>query len=199
MGIGSRYYDYNPVVFNSLLSEDDWIKNRNALTSLHHQVDRAHGLNKLLDAQAHAGEDTIDNIMNIEEDLTDGRAVFGVLQLEGMPVDEEPEEKESEGDLESEEESEEVQVLGLAMKAWHGKPLIEVDEEYVGTYHITKKMNLSTYAPDPEEKEDYWLPCCSGGFDDLNYADARVFKSASGIFDCTCFRVPNKAQFQRVS
>jgi hypothetical protein len=193
MGIGSRYYDHNPVVFNSLLSEDDWIKNRNALTSQHHQVDRAHGLDKLLDAQAHAGDDTIDNIMNIEEDLIDGRARFGVLQLEGIPVDEEPEEEESEGN------SEEVQVLGLAMKAWHGRPLIEVDEEYVGTYHIAKKMDLSTYAPDPEENEDFWLPCCSGGFDDLNYLDARVFKSASGIFDCTCFKVPDKAQFPMVN
>ena len=199
MGIGSRYYDHNPVVFNSLLCEDDWIKNRNALTSLHHQVDRAHGLDKLLDAQAHAGEDTIDNIMNIEEDLIDGRARFEVLQLERILVDEEPEEKESEGDLESEEDSEEVQVLGLAMKAWHGKPLIEVDEEYVGTYHIAKKLNLSTYAPDPEENEDFWLPCCSGGFDDLNYLDTRVFKSARGIFDCTCFRVPDKAQFPMVN
>ena len=28
MGIGSRYYNHNPVVFNSLLSEEDWIKNR---------------------------------------------------------------------------------------------------------------------------------------------------------------------------
>ena len=193
MGIGSRYYDRNPVALNFLLSEDDMVKNRNALTSLHHQVDRAHGLDKLLDAQAHAGEDTIDNIMNIEEDLIDGRARFRVLQLEGIPVDEEPEEEESEGD------SEEVQVLGLAMKSWHEKPLIEVDEEYVGTYHIEKKMNLSTYAPDPEEKEDYWLPCCSGGFGDMNFLDARVFKSAKGIFDCTCFKVPDKAQFPMVN
>jgi len=193
MGMGSGYYNHNPVVLNSLLSEDDLIKNRKALTSLHHQVDRAHRLDKLLDAQAHSGEDTIDNIMNIEEDLIDGRARFGVLQLEGIPLDEEPEEEESEGD------SEEVQVLGLAMKSWHEKPLIEVDEEYVGTYHIEKKMNLSTYAPDPEEKEDYWLPCCSGGFGDMNYLDAMVFKSAIGIFDCTCFKVPDKAQFPMVS
>lgn len=193
MGIGSRYYDFNPLVLNSLLSEDDLIKNRNALNSLHHQVDRAHGLNKVLDSQAHAGEDTIDTIMSIDEDLTDGRARFGVLQLEGIPVDEEPEEEESEGD------SEEVQVLGLAMKSWHEKPLIEVDEEYVGTYHIEKKMNLSTYAPDPEEKEDYWLSCCSGGFSDMNYLDARVFKSARGVFDCTCFKVLDKVQFPMVS
>jgi hypothetical protein len=178
------------------------MKNRNRFNSLTHSIDQAHGLNKVLDAQADA--DT--NSMNIEEDLVDGRAHFGVLQLEGIPVDEEPEEEEEESEEEEsddggsdEDAAEEVQVLGLAMKAWHGKPLIEVDEEYVGTYHIAKKMNLSTYAPDPEEKEDYWLPCCYLGFADLNYADARVFNSAKGIFDCTCFKVPDKAQFSRVN
>jgi len=173
MGIGSRYYNHNPVVFNSLLSEEDWIKNRDVFNSLHHLVDRAHGLNKVLDAQSNAGDDTMNTTMNIEEDLIDGRAHFGVLQLEGIPVDEMPE-----------EDSEEVQVLGLAMKAWK-KPLIEMDEDYVGSFHIKKNMNLNTHS-DEEEREDSWLPCCFGGFGDMNYADAKVFKSARGVFDCTC-------------
>jgi hypothetical protein len=180
MGIGSRYYSLNPVVFNSLLKEEDWIKNRNGLNSLHHIVDQAHGLNKVLDAQS----DAINNIMNIEEDLVDGRAHFGVLQLDGIPVDEEPEEG-----------SEEIQVFGLAMKAWK-KPLIEMDEDYVGNFHIKKNMNLYTDSEE-EEEEDLWLPCCYGGFSDLNYADAKIFKSARGVFDCTCFNVPAKAQFSR--
>ena len=126
--------------------------------------------------------------MNIDENLVDGRAHFGALQLAGIPVDEEPEETE-EGD------SEEVQVLGLAMKAWQ-KPLIEMDEDYVGSFHIKKNMNLYTYSDD-KEKEDSWLPCCSGGFGDMNYIDAKAFKSARGIFDCTCFKAPIKAQFPR--
>ena len=188
MGIGSGYYSLNPVAFNSLLKEDDWIKNRDGLNSLHHMVDQAHGLNKVLDAQS----DATNNTMNIEEDLVDGRAHFGVLQLQRIPVDEEPEEESAD---DSEEESEEVQVLGLAMKAWK-KPLIELDEDYVGNFHIKKNMNIYTYSED-EEKEDSWLPCCSGGFSDMNYADANAFKSAKGVFDCTCFIVPAKAQFQR--
>lgn len=179
MGIGSRYYNHNPVVFNSLLSEDDWIKNRDDFNSLHHQVDRAHGLNKVLVAQSNAGDDTVNTTMNIEEDLIDGRAHFGVLQLEGIPVDEEPE-----------EDSEEVQVFSLAMKAWK-KPLIEMDEDYVGSFHIKKNMDISTYS-DEDEEEDSWLPCCFGGFGDMNYADAEVFKSARGVFDCTCFKAPIK-------
>jgi hypothetical protein len=180
MGIGSRYYSLNPVVFNSLLKEEDWIKNRDGLNSLHHMVDQAHGLNKVLDAQSDATINTI----NIEEDLVDGRAHFGVLQLDGIPIDDEPEEG-----------SEEIQVLGLAMKAWK-KPLIELDEDYVGNFHIKKKMNLYTYSEE-EEEEDLWLPCCYGGFSDLNYADAKLFKSARGVFDCTCFTASSKAQFPR--
>ncbi len=180
MGIGSRYYDQHPIAFNTLLKEDDWIKNRNGLNSLHHSVDQAHGLNKVLDAQS----DATNNIMNVEEDLVDGRAHFGVLQLDGIPVDEEPEEG-----------SEEVQVLGLAMKAWQ-KPLIDLDEDYVGSFHIKKNMNLYTDSDD-KEKEDFWLPCCFGGFSDMNYADAKDFKSARGVFDCTCFKAPSSAQFAR--
>ena len=185
MGIGSRYYDLHPISFNSLLKEDDWIKNRNGLNSLYHRVDQAHGLNIALDAQS----DTTNNTMNIDEDLVDGRAHFGALQLAGIPLDEEPEETD-EGDSE-----EEVQVLGLAMKAWQ-KPVIDMDEDYVGSFHITKNMNLYTYSDD-YEREDSWLPCCSGGFSDMNYIDAKAFKSARGIFDCTCFKAPSEAQFPR--
>jgi hypothetical protein len=180
INIGSRYYSFNPVVFNSLLKEEDWIKNRNGLNSLYHRVDQAHALNKVLDAQS----DATNNTMNIEEDLFDGRAHFGVLQLAGIPVDEEPE-----------DDSDEVQILGLAMKDWK-KPLIELDEDYVGSFHIKKNMNLYTYSEE-KEMEDSWLPCCFGEFSDMNYADAKTFKSASGVFDCTCFKVPDRAQFAR--
>jgi hypothetical protein len=177
IGIGSRYYSHNHVVFNSLLKEEDWIKNRDGLNSLHHLVDQAHGLDKVLDAQS----DATNNTMNIEEYLIDGRAHFGVLQLQGIPVDEVPE-----------DDSEEVQVLDSAMKTWK-EPLIELDEEYRGNFHIRKNMNLYTYSEE-EEKEDPWLPCCSGGFSDINYSDAKAFESASGVFDCTCFKVTAKAQ-----
>ena len=178
MAIGSRYYDLHPIAFNALLTEDDWIKNRNGLNSLHHSVDQARGLNKVLDAQS----DATNNTMNVDENLVNGRTHFGVLQMEEIPMGEMPE-----------EDSGDVQVLGLAMKAWK-KPLIELDEDYVGNYHIKKNMNLYTYSDDIE-KEDSWLPCCSGGFIDMNYEDAKAFKSAEGIFDCTCFKVPSKAQF----
>jgi len=176
MAIGSRYYDLHPIAFNALLNEEEWIKNRDGLNSLHHSVDQAHGLNIAFNAQY----DATNNTMNIDENLVNGRAHFGALQLVGIPVDEVPE-----------EDSGDVQALGLAMKAWK-KPLIELDEDYIGSYNIKKNMNLYTYSDDIE-KEDSWLPCCSGGFSNMNYEDANAIKSASDVFDCTCFNVPGKA------
>jgi hypothetical protein len=47
------------------------------------------------------------------------------------------------------------------------------DERYVGVYDIEKNILM-------------------------NYRDQKGFgKSANGVFDCTCYRAPAQAQFQR--
>jgi len=123
MGIGTGYYNFHPVSFDSLLKEEDWVKNRDGLNSLYHRVDNAYGLNIALDAQS----DNINNIMNVDEDLINGHAHFGALQLAGIPVDE----------VSEDSDSEESPALGAAMKAWM-KPSMELDEDYVGAFHIMK-------------------------------------------------------------
>ncbi|MFB3763967.1 MAG: hypothetical protein ACE14P_01825 [Methanotrichaceae archaeon] len=174
MGIGTGYYNFHSVSFDSLLKEDDWIKNRNGLNSLHHSIDNAHGLDIALDAQS----DNTYNIMSVDEDLINGRAHFGALQLAAIPVDE----------VSEESDSEEPPALGAAMKAWM-KPSMELDEDYVGTFHIMKNMTLYTYSEEKEKEED-WLPCCSGGWDDMPYYDRISYgKSARGVFDCQCFKL----------
>lgn len=164
MGIGSQYYTLHPLIFDSLLKEEDWIKNRNGLNSLYHRVEGAHGLDKALDAES----DAINNTMNVEADLVDGRAHLGALQLPGIPVDEEPEES----------DSEEAPVLGLAMKAWK-KPSFELDEEYVGTFHIKKNMTLHTYSEEMEKEEGYLL-CCSGGWVNMNTLEQKSSGKSEG-------------------
>lgn len=78
-----------------------------------------------------------------------------------------------------------------------------IDEDYQGTFSLTKKMSHEFRHTHVEEVED-WLPCCSssggnGGWDSMNYYDQKGFgKSTKGVFDCTCFKVPTQAQFQRV-
>jgi len=74
---------------------------------------------------------------------------------------------------------------------------ILIDEDYRGTYYITKNMSHEDVNTLVRSADD-WLPCCSGGFADMNPLDKKTFKSATGIFDCTCFKVPTKAEFPRV-
>ncbi len=74
---------------------------------------------------------------------------------------------------------------------------ILIDEDYIGTYYITKNIsNEATYKL--KQQSDDWLPCCSGGFADMNVLDKKPFKSATGIFDCTCFKAAEQAEFPRI-
>ena len=74
--------------------------------------------------------------------------------------------------------------------------LNEGDERFVGIYDITKNIRMKSRF-DEIRKEDEWLPCCSGGFLSMNPVDQKALKSARGVFDCTCNKVPEEAQFQR--
>jgi len=76
---------------------------------------------------------------------------------------------------------------------------ILIDEDYRGTYYITKNMSHETkYIL--KRQIDEWLPCCSGGYLTMpaTYIGDAKLKSARGIFDCTCFNAPTKAEFPRI-
>jgi hypothetical protein len=67
-----------------------------------------------------------------------------------------------------------------------------IDEDYIGTFSLVKKISHTSNFRRTQESED-WLPCCYGGWSDMNYRDQKGFgKSAKGVFDCTCF-VPPKS------
>jgi hypothetical protein len=72
-----------------------------------------------------------------------------------------------------------------------------IDEDYLGTYKLEKKMS-QTFDWKWTRDQDDWLPCCSNGFVGMNFEDQKPFKSAKGVFDCTCNQVPTQAQFPRV-
>jgi hypothetical protein len=192
ISIGLWYYHSHPLTFNSLLGERAWIKGRDGFNSIQHAVRDARGLRKALNIES----DSYNVSMRLEEDLISGRAHLGALQLAGYPRDEETmvEESEEEG---SEEDGSGSAVLGAAMRLWHD-PLFVLDEDYAGTYHIKKNISLYVYW-DNNAREDDWLPCCTGGYASMTPADQRYVKFAKGIFDCTCFKVPERAQFPRLS
>jgi hypothetical protein len=66
------------------------------------------------------------------------------------------------------------------------------DEQFVGVYDIVKNIRMKSRF-DFIQKEDEWLPCCSGGFFSMNPLDQKALKSAKGVFDCTCYTPPEKA------
>jgi hypothetical protein len=72
-------------------------------------------------------------------------------------------------------------------------PNIMIDEDYSGTYSITKSIS---HATDYRLKHitDGWLPCCSIGLNEMDYLDQKQFKSAKEFFDCTCYAKPGTAQ-----
>lgn len=71
------------------------------------------------------------------------------------------------------------------------------DERFAGVYDIEKNILMKSKF-DLYKDEGEWLPCCYGGWDTMNYRDQKGYgKSAKGIFDCSCYKVPSQAQFQR--
>lgn len=65
------------------------------------------------------------------------------------------------------------------------------DERFVGVYDISKKVRMSS-AFNQHQKDDDWLPCCYGGWQDMRYYDQKGFgRSASGVFDCRCAAAPS--------
>jgi hypothetical protein len=186
-GVGTGFYASSPLQFNSLLKEKTWLKNRGSATVMHHEVEYAHALDKELEVLAKdfiSEEDPSVSMMNISEDMTAGRAHIGMLQ--GDP------------DIVSKEDEDENTFI--ANTAWK-KPLVDVDEDYWGTYHIEKLMNL-TASVDETEEDDDWLPCCYGGYltmPEVYQKGSKGFGSdVKGIFDCTCFKAPTIAEFPRL-
>ncbi|MDM7912949.1 MAG: hypothetical protein QUS09_07620, partial [Methanotrichaceae archaeon] len=192
IAVGNGYYAANPLDYSSLLKEKTWVKNYRAATSMHHEVEYAHALDKELEITAKEKHNfTYDPVyegvgytnMKIVEDVTDGKAHIGVLQ----------------GSASSVGEFNQFDAVNSKpfTTAWKN-PSIEIDEDYWGTYHIEKNMTLEVPYKKVEAVED-WLPCCFGGWDTMNYRDQKGFgKSTKGVFDCTCFKAPTQAQWPRV-
>jgi hypothetical protein len=167
--VGLGFYARNPVVFSSLLSEETIAKNYAMETSMVHATNRAKSINKDLNASVTDSHYDLDGWtiydaasvgLNVREDVVDGATSIGVLQ---------------------------GNTLESSHSAWM-KPVIDIDQSYLGTYTIDTKMRLD-WPIEQERAADAWLPCCQDGWKDMNPLDQKPLASAKGIFDCTCYKI----------
>lgn len=170
ISIGNGYYAIHPVNFNSLLGGMTQIKNYASKTSMGQEINYARAIKIDLEASVeddYSGWDPSKSLtrslMNLNGDVTSGTAHLEMLQGGTR----------------------------RSKSAW-SKPDIDVDQIYTGTFNFATKMNL-TVPVNKIVSEDYWLLCCSGGWEDMSYSDKKGFGTdAKGVFDCTCPRVVEK-------
>jgi hypothetical protein len=165
MVIGKGYYAAHPINYSSQFGKQTWLKNEATGASMNNEVGSAHDLNQTLEmsVQDSRKKDELGISgysgmqMKVSEDVQEGRVSIGVLQG-GTPG------------------------IGQAPSASAlRKPLIEIDEEYVGTFHIEK--NMSIRVPFGQIWQNYsWLPCCAGANFEVPDYDAK-YLGAKGIFD----------------
>jgi hypothetical protein len=184
IAIGTGYYSANPITYNSLLKEDTCIKNYFASSMMHHEIEYARGIDKDLEFLVrdifYNYTDPIDDHfrttnMKIEENVAEGKVNLRVLQ--GNATN---------------------KLAGAGYAWWYQPshimkdPIVDIDEDYVGDISLTQNMSL--VVPERwEETYSDWLTCCFGGYQDMDAKDTKWIESE--VFDCTCFNVPEEAEF----
>ncbi len=170
MNIGRGYYSSHPVDYGSTIGSQTWIKDANSAASMHHEVNYAHGIDGEIELSGsessyrqdgHYSQSTASIQMRVNEDITDGSTHIGALQGSG--------EAPSNG-----------RASDPLMNAWKN-PSLEIEEDYIGTYHIEKKMSIITNKTD-DWKGEGWLNCCNGDFFNIGGHKGRAI-GADDVFD----------------
>lgn len=106
--------------------------------------------------------------MQVDESIVSGRASFSVISGGSSPG------RSGTG--------------GMMNSAWKD-PEIFIEEEYIGTYHISKNFTINE--SNVVCGGDFWLTICPGGCDpalsglaNLTGGGGRVLPSADDVFDC---------------
>jgi len=170
IAMGNGYYAKNPIRYDSLLKEKTCIKNYRPVTSMHHQIEYAKAIDKELEILVKDKNYSISDpfyegvgytSMKITEDVTDGKIHIGVLQGEPNTMSD----------------------TGYGVPdttAWKN-PMVEVDEDYIGTYHIEKNMTIVVPFKLTIVEED-WLSCCFAGCADIDDRDKKGWDQCGCVF-----------------
>jgi opacity protein-like surface antigen len=182
ISVGRGYYSSHPISYSSEIGSRTLIEDERSATSMQGDINYAHGINGEMDVGATEGSYSMDGLksgglaithMKIDENVTDGRVHVGVLQGNddsGMNT-----ETGGGGTINDGADP--------SMDAWK-KPAMEIDEDYIGTYHIYKNMTINTRY-DQYNRCNSWLDGCSEERFDTNWPGPFSI-SADRIFNCKC-------------
>lgn len=168
---GSGYYSSHPISMGLVSGSRTEISNADSSTSMSHEVGPAREVSRDAEylVQSSGSRNALGKTgsttthMKIDETVTDGKVNVGVLVGEN-----------GNGGLGSSR-------LDPLHSAWRD-PAIEIDEEYIGTFNISKNLTFgSSYSL--RRDCDSWLDCC--GDDHIIRISAPRLVSADDVFNCS--------------
>jgi hypothetical protein len=163
LSIGSGYYSSHPIAVGAGIGSRTELANANSATSMSHEVGFAQEISGkreyAVSSRSSQGEyDSISSDttqMQIDETVTSGKVNIGVLSGDGS--------------------------AGYPMSSAWKNPAIEIEEEYIGTYHISKNFAINN-SYSKRSFADGWLNCCGGSYD--IYLPKPMLISADDVFNC---------------
>ena len=166
---GGGYYSTNPIFMGQGSGSRTEISNADSATSMSHEIASARevsgGAEYLVQSSGVKGpmgkSGFTTTQMRIDETVTDGKVNLGVLVGESG-------------------KGKAGRILDPRYSAWRD-PAIEIDEEYIGTFNISKNLTYnSSYSV--ARSRDGWMNCCK---------DDQIFRltppgliSADDVFNC---------------
>jgi hypothetical protein len=171
---GNGYYSSRPIAYDSKISSQTQMANKGTGASMERLAESSNGLSGSAEFMAaeslyrHGDSEYISATtmqMKIDESVTEGKVHIGALQKDSAPS---------------------LAVKGgtdSLMNAWQD-PDLEIDEDYVGTYHIFKNMTINS-SYDWKASTDSWLGCCLPNDYDMLLQDSQYrlpLPSADKVF-----------------
>jgi hypothetical protein len=170
LSLGSGYYSSHPIAIGTGIGSRTELVNADSATSMSHEVGFAQEVSgkteyAVFSSSSQGEYESVNSAtthMQIDETVTSGKVHIGVLSGDGFAG--------RNGNSAADPMS----------SAWKD-PAIEIEEEYIGTYNISKNFTVNnSYAK--KRVMDGWLSCCGESF--VIYPSEPVFISVDDVFNC---------------
>ena len=170
LSVGSGYYSSHPIAVGTGIGSRTELANANSAASMSHEVGSAQEISGQTEYSASSSsiQGEYENInfatthMQIDETVTSGKVHIGVLSGEVFAG-----------------KSGNSGVYPTS-SAWKN-PAIEIEEEYIGSYHISKNFAINN-SYSKKSFADGWPSCCGGSYN--IYIPDPVLLSADDVFNC---------------